>query len=80
MGENIFRRYQIWFTEKNKHGDFKLYSLADFKSDKVRNSEAFEANYIQGEYGSIPYLDYFNYLLGTKFINSHEAKQSPKTN
>lgn len=55
LNSGLFRRDQIWFTEKDRYGAAKLYSLADFKSD-VRNTEKFEDNYIRGKYGAIPYL------------------------
>ena len=51
-----FRRDQIWFTEKDRYGAATLYSLADFKTDKVRKGDNFERNYIEGRYGAVPYL------------------------
>ena len=62
LKEDLFRRDQIWFTEKNKYGASKLYSLADFKSDTVRKMEPFEENYIRGKYGAVPFLNSFDYL------------------
>ena len=62
LSSGLFRRDQIWFTDKNKFGEAKLYSLADFKSDEVRKSESFEENYIKGKYGAIPFLGFFNNL------------------
>ena len=62
LSSGLFRRDQIWFTDKNKFGEAKLYSLADFKSDEVRKTESFEENYIKGKYGAIPYLGFFNNL------------------
>ena len=55
----IFRRDQIWFTEKNKYGSTDIYSLAHLKD--VRKSEDFENQYIQGKYGAIPYLGKFEF-------------------
>lgn len=66
LSTNLFRRDQIWFTEKNKFGEAKLYSLADFKSKGVRKTEAFEENYIRGKYGAIPYLNFFDDLYYEK--------------
>ncbi|MFY7742976.1 MAG: AAA family ATPase [Flavobacterium sp.] len=66
LSSGLFRRDQIWFTDKNKFGEAKLYSLADFKSDEVRKSESFEENYIKGKYGAVPFLGFFdnlNYIL-----------------
>lgn len=62
LSSGLFRRDQIWFTEKNKYGAASLYSLADFKTDSVRKTEAFEENYIRGKYGSVPYLGLFDSL------------------
>ena len=55
----IFRRDQIWLTEKNKYGATDLYSLSQFKN--VRKKEDFEKQYIQGKYGAIPYLENFEF-------------------
>ena len=41
LGSGLFRRDQIWFAEKNKYGEARLYSLSDFKSENVRKTEAF---------------------------------------
>jgi AAA15 family ATPase/GTPase len=62
LSSGLFRRDQIWFTEKNKFGEAKLYSLADFKSDEVRKTESFEENYIRGKYGAVPFLGFFDNL------------------
>lgn len=63
LSSGLFRRDQIWFTEKNKFGEARLYSLADFKTEEVRKSEPFEENYIRGKYGAIPFLDTFDDLI-----------------
>jgi len=63
LSSGLFRKDQIWFTEKNRYGEAKLYSLADFKSNEVRKTEAFEENYIRGKYGAIPFLGDFDKLL-----------------
>lgn len=55
----LFRRDQIWFTSKNRYGEAKLYSLADFNSDEVRN-DPFDGNYIMGKYGAVPSLSFFD--------------------
>lgn len=59
LNTGTFRRDQIWFTEKDRYGEARLYSLADFKTDAVRKTEAFEDNYVRGKYGAVPYLDMF---------------------
>ncbi|WP_370476128.1 AAA family ATPase [Tamlana flava] len=62
LSTGLFRRDQIWFTDKNKYGEAKLYSLADFKSDEVKKTESFEDNYIRGKYGAVPFLGFFENL------------------
>ena len=57
LSKDIFRRDQIWFIEKNKFGASELYSLGDFKSEKVRKNSAYDKNYIRGKYGAIPYFE-----------------------
>ncbi len=63
LGSGLFRRDQIWFTEKDRIGVSKLFSLADFA---VRKNENFENNYIEGKYGAIPYLNAFENLFNFK--------------
>ncbi len=63
LRSGLFRRDQIWFTEKNRYGEARLYSLADFKTSSVRKDENFEEKYIQGKYGAVPYTEYFDDLL-----------------
>lgn len=57
LNKETFRRDQIWFVEKNQFGSSELISLADFKTDTVRNKSAFDKNYLDGKYGAIPYFD-----------------------
>ncbi|MGB7443297.1 MAG: ATP-binding protein [Coleofasciculaceae cyanobacterium] len=53
LSNKIFRRDQIWFTEKNSLAATDLYSLVEYK---VRNDASFESDYIKGRYGAIPYI------------------------
>lgn len=73
LSSGLFRRDQIWFTDKNKYGEAKLYSLSDFKSDKVRKTEPFEENYIRGKYGAVPYLGFFDNL--NNIMSTHENEK-----
>jgi len=59
LSNKLFRRDQIWFTEKNRYGATDLYSLAEYK---VRNDASFESDYIKGRYGAIPYIGNLTYL------------------
>jgi len=71
LSTDLFRRDQVWFTEKNRYGEAKLYSLADFKSSKVRKGESYEDNYIKGKYGAVPFLADFDKLKNS----SHYGKK-----
>ena len=51
---NMFRRDQIYFTEKDsQNGVTDLYSLDEFS---VRKTENIEKGYLMGRYGAIPFL------------------------
>jgi len=67
LSNKLFRRDQIWFTEKNRYGATDLYSLVEYKvrndNSKVRNDNSFESDYIKGRYGAIPYIGNLNHLL-----------------
>ena len=76
LSSGLFRRDQIWFTNKNKYGEAKLYSLADFKSDEVRKTEPFEENYIRGKYGAVPFLGFFDNLKFLLTENENEGQKS----
>lgn len=76
LSSGLFRRDQIWFTDKNRFGEAKLYSLADFKSDQVRKTEAFEENYIRGKYGAVPFLGFFDNLNETLLQYENEEQKS----
>jgi uncharacterized protein len=53
LDQSLFRRDQIWFTEKDQAGASHLYSLAEYSP---RKSEALARGYLQGRYGAIPFL------------------------
>ena len=55
MTPSLFRRDQIWLTEKGKNGGTELFSLSDIDSkNRPRKEEPFEKNYLAGRYGGIP--------------------------
>lgn len=49
----LFRRDQIWFTEKGQDQSSRLVPLSDFSA---RKDEAFEKGYLSGRYGGVPIL------------------------
>lgn len=59
LRNDLFRRDQIWFTEKDNSGSTDLYSLVEYKINQatsVRNDASFEKDYLIGKYGAIPYF------------------------
>jgi uncharacterized protein len=62
LSNKIFRRDQIWFTEKDRYGATALYSLAEYK---VRNDASYGNDYIKGKYGAIPYIQGAESLIET---------------
>jgi len=59
LDPELFRRDQIWFTEKDKGGGTQLYSMSDYKERKPRKGEAMQKNYLSGRYGAIPIIEAF---------------------
>lgn len=53
LDQNIFRRDQIWFCEKDNGKATLLFPLTKFSPRKGR--ENLEANYLAGRYGALPY-------------------------
>ncbi len=53
LSQDIFRRDQIWFVDKERDGATRLYPLTDFKP---RNDEKLESWYMRGRYGALPLL------------------------
>ena len=60
LDNQLLRRDQIWFVEKDRQGASYLYSLAEFK---VRNDSTYEKDYIQGRYGAVPFLGGMRHVL-----------------
>jgi hypothetical protein len=50
MDQDLMRRDQIWFTEKNG-GSTRIYPLSDYSP---RKGEALERGYLKGRYGAVP--------------------------
>lgn len=59
MDQNLFRRDEIWFIEKNAEEASKIYSLDRFKE---RYDKKLSKSYLEGRYGAIPVFP----LLGFK--------------
>lgn len=54
LTQEVFRRDQVWFTEKDEFNATTLYPLSDFSPRK--GVEHLEKSYLQGRYGALPYF------------------------
>lgn len=55
---NLFRRDELWFIEKNKFGESKMYSLEEFKP---RHDKDIRKGYKLGRFGAIPIISNIPY-------------------
>jgi len=53
LDQDLLRRDEIWFVEKDEKQQTQLYSLADMK---IRNDVRIEKGYLQGRFGGIPFI------------------------
>lgn len=58
LSQDVFRRDQIWFCERNKMQSTSLYPLSDFSPKKGK--ENLERSYLSGRYGALPFIRSFN--------------------
>ncbi|WP_206076097.1 AAA family ATPase [Marinitoga lauensis] len=60
LTRDLFRRDEIWFTEKENKESI-LFSLVEFKINgkKVRNDASYDKDYLKGKYGAIPIVKDF---------------------
>lgn len=54
LDQELFRRDQIWFAQKDIYGKSELYSLIEFGRGKLRDDLVLEKNYISGKFGAKP--------------------------
>lgn len=52
LDEDLLRKDQIWFAEKDEQGVSDFYSLQDF--DNVREDIPFDKWYMAGKFGGLP--------------------------
>lgn len=60
LNQEVFRRDQVWFCEKDKEQATSLFPLTDFSPRKER--ENIELGYLSGRYGAIPFIKNFDAL------------------
>lgn len=56
LNQELFRRDQIWFVQKDIYGSSELYSLIEYGEGKIREDLALEKNYLNGKFGGKPYI------------------------
>ncbi len=54
LNQDVFRRDQIWFCERNARHETELVPLSDFRPRK--GIENLERGYLAGRYGAVPYI------------------------
>jgi AAA15 family ATPase/GTPase len=57
LDQDLVRRDQVWFVEKDNSNASQIYPLTDFKP---RASEALQKGYLSGRYGALPYTSEAN--------------------
>ena len=68
---DLLRRDEVWFVEKNKAQESRVYSLIDFK---VRKDLRLEKGYLQGRFGAIPFVGNMDKLRGLLHDGATETK------
>lgn len=55
----VFRRDEIWFAAENEFHESEIYSLHEIRgedNDRIKNTAAYDKQYLEGRYGADPYL------------------------
>jgi len=61
MTQDIFRRDEIWITERDRFGASKLAAFSEFKD--VRKDKDIRKSYLQGRMGGVPRIRTTSSLL-----------------
>ncbi|NRB51040.1 MAG: ATP-binding protein [Saprospiraceae bacterium] len=73
LNQDLFRKDEIWFVKKNKHGESDTYSLEEFRPRKDKD---IRTGYLVGRYNAIPK---FSLMEGmpwkTKTTNGQKTKR-----
>lgn len=59
MKNDIFRRDEIWFAARNEESVSQIWSLYEIRDEKgtpIKNTAAYDKQYLEGRYGADPYL------------------------
>ncbi|MFB4424154.1 ATP/GTP-binding protein [Streptomyces sp. QL37] len=76
-GEDILKRDQVWFVEKNQYGETEVIALSEFKP---RLGENHERRYLGGSYGGVPFIDdSFARALASRGEHHGEGTETERT-
>lgn len=64
LNSELFRRDQIWFTEKDEKGVSTFYSLGDLNG--VRKDVPFHKYYLKGLFGGIPNVNFYDFNFNVR--------------
>ena len=59
MKNTVFRRDEIWFAAEGAQHQSQIYSLCDIRQEdhtRIKNTAAYDKQYLEGRYGADPYL------------------------
>ena len=59
MKNDIFRRDEIWFAARDEESVSRIWSLYEIRDEKgtpIKNTAAYDKQYLEGRYGADPYL------------------------
>ena len=59
LRNTVFRRDEIWFAAENHAHESEIYSLHEIRgedNDRMKNTAAYDKQYLEGRYGADPYL------------------------
>ena len=70
LRNTVFRRDEIWFAAENEFHESEIYPLHEIRgedNDRIKNTAAYDKQYLEGRYGADPYLS--NMLGGGFAVN-----------
>lgn len=59
LKNTVFRRDEIWFAAENEFHESEIFSLHELRSEdgeRIKNTAAYDKQYLEGRYGADPYL------------------------
>jgi hypothetical protein len=59
LKNSVFRRDEIWFAAENAAHESEIYSLYEIRGEdnqRIKNTAAYDKQYLEGRYGADPYL------------------------